>query len=119
MSDNPSPDYITDVIAKDQRFAAVAAALALEQDLRESVAIKTLLSAVRDDAERAFDELGRANPGDTTVMADLLVRIRTLFYIRDRLNAVIRRGQSAEQAIRSDDEMREREESGMTEDHQR
>jgi hypothetical protein len=110
MSEAITQDYIADVIAKDQRFAAVADAIALENDLRESSAIKALLSAVRRDADQAFREVGSANPSDTMAVSVLIVRIQTLFYIQHVLDAVLKRGAVAESAIRADDEARAREE---------
>jgi hypothetical protein len=39
----------------------------------------------------------------------LIVRIQTLFYVQHVLDTVLKRGVVAEQAIRADDEARERE----------
>ena len=109
MSESIPQDYIADVIAKDQRFAAVADAVALENDLGNSPTIKALLGAVRYDADRAFREIGSANPADTMAVSVLIVRIQTLFYVQHVLDTVLKRGVVAEREIRADDEARERE----------
>jgi hypothetical protein len=106
VSDSPPPDYVADAVARDQRFAVLAQAIAVETDLRDNETIKAIMGAIRADADQAMEELATTSPADQSAIALLLVRISTLVYIRRTLNIVIRRGQAAEVAIRSEDQAR-------------
>lgn len=96
--------------SRDDRFMAVAKAIALENDLSGNQAVKVLMTAVREDAEEAFNDLPNLNPGDYAAVSLALVKIRTLVYIRRVLNIILQRGVVAEQAIRAEDQMEQRDE---------
>lgn len=104
MSDQPSDDLL-----RDQRFAAADFAFAIEADLRDNPTIKSLIAGVREDAERAMDELADVAPADVIAISRLLVRVSTLVYIRRTLNRIILRGHAAAASIRAQDEAAEQE----------
>ena len=96
-------EAIAEALARDTRFAVLAQAIAVEGDLRDNETIKALLAAVRADADQAMDDIALTSPEDKVRIADLFVRVRTLVFVRNCLDTVIRRGQAAEQSIRAED----------------
>ena len=102
MSD--SRDYVEQAKARDTRFAILSRAIAVEGDLRDNETIKAIMASVREDADRAMDDLAEASPADQVGLAALLVRVKTLVYIRRTLNTILGQGLAAEQAIRAEDE---------------
>ena len=103
MSDLP-PDYVERLKLRDTRFAVLGEAIAVETELRDSHVIKTLLAAVRADADQAMEDLTDISPLASEALALQLVKISTLVYIRRTLNKVLRAGQVAEEAIRAEDQ---------------
>jgi hypothetical protein len=101
--ETPDPDYIERLKARDNRFAYLAEAIAVETDLRDNTTIRALMDAVRRDADLAMREFVQVSPADLQQVADYQVRIRTFTYIRDVLDAIMRRGAQAEQEIRQED----------------
>ena len=97
-------DYVEEAKARDSRFAILAHAIAVEADLRDNVTIKALFAAIREDAERAMEQLSETSPADVNAISLLLVRISTIVYIKRALNTIMTRGQVAENAIRMQDE---------------
>jgi len=98
-----TPDDIERLKSRDRRFSVLAQAIAIEQDLRDSPAIKAIMAAVRADADQAMEELADTSPHDTVTMSLHLVKIKTLVYMRRTLNTILRQGSAAEAAIRAED----------------
>lgn len=90
---------------RDRRFHFLEASIAIENDLKNNVVIRTLMDAVRKDADQAMEALSDCSPTDQIAVSQHLVKIRTLIYIRRTLDIVLRRGMAAEQAIRAEDEI--------------
>lgn len=103
MSDLPE-DYIEELKSRDERFAALGEAISIEADLRDNPTIKALMKAVRQDSEKAMEDLAEISPLDHQQIALLLVRVKTFVYIRNTLNFVLNRGRAAEQHIRAEDQ---------------
>jgi hypothetical protein len=103
MSETLPDSYIEQLKARDTRFTAVAAAIAIETDLRDNLTIRKLMDAARQDAEQAMREVVQISPANVEQVAFCQMKIRTLTYIRDVLDIVMRRGAIAEQEIRNED----------------
>lgn len=99
-----TPELIEFAKLRDTRFAVVSRAIAVETDLRDNHTIQILMSAVRADAEKAMEEIAEASPADTMLISTLLVKIRTLVYVRRTLNTILRMGAEAEATIRAEDQ---------------
>lgn len=110
MSESVSPQTISEAVARDQRFAVLQHAIAVETDLRDNETIKAIMAAVRADADQAFEDLADVSPENKDSIAVLLVRVRTLVYIRRTLQAILRRGQVAEQSLRAEDRQHQEDE---------
>src|ERR1700733_3370357 len=104
MSDSLTNDDLANLEARDTRFRILADSIAIETDLRDNPTIRALMEAVRQDAEQAMRDLVQISPLDATQIAAEQVKVRTLIYIEDAMNNVMRRGHMAEQAIRSEDD---------------
>ena len=96
-------DDIENLKARDTRFAAVAEAIAIETDLRDNLTIRKLMDAARQDAEQAMRDIVQISPANVELVAFNQMKIRTLTYIRDVLDIIMRRGAIAEQEIRNED----------------
>lgn len=105
MQDELPPDFLDHAKARDTRFAMLAQAIAVETDLRDNVTIRSLMDAVRLDAEQSMRDIVEVSPADIQAVALHQVRIRTLTYIRSVLDAIMRRGAYAEHDIRAEDEL--------------
>lgn len=103
MSDTLPDDYIERVTSRDTRFAIIAQALAVENDLSTNPTIRTLMDAVRTDADQAMRDIVEISPADVAQIAFHQMRIKTLTYIRDVLDTLMRRGELAEHDIRQED----------------
>lgn len=91
---------------RDTRFAMLAQAIDVESELQNSAVIKTMMDAVRKDADQAMEDICDISPMDHAGMMLHLVKIRTLVYIRRTLNMVLQRGRVANQSIAAEDERR-------------
>jgi hypothetical protein len=104
VSDLP-PGYLTELQARDTRFAMLEQAIAIEADLRDNPTIRAIMTAIRADADQAMEDLAETSPNNTESISLHLVKIRTLVYVRRTLDGILKRGHVAEQAIRADDEV--------------
>lgn len=111
MSDSPE-DHISEAVARDRRFAAVAKMLNVQKELRDSETLKALMGAVRQDADKAMDDLADTSPADQAAIALLLVKVSTLVYIRRTLNVIFQHGRAAEQHIEAEDHAENQHEEG-------
>lgn len=109
MSGPDLSDYTNQAARIDPRFEAVAKMIPIESELRDSASLKALLSAVRADGEEAMKELAEVSPTNLDAVSSLLVKIRTLVYMRRVLDNILCQGAAAESSIRADDH-RERDE---------
>lgn len=89
---------------REVRLAMVAKNIAIQAELRDSEALRTLLKAAQDDADAAMEELADLSPADYVPLALSLAKVRTLVYIRRTLRTAMRAGEVAEQALRAEDE---------------
>lgn len=96
-------DEIEAIKARDDRVRLFSEAIAVETDLRDNPTIRALMTAIRTDADQAMETLAETSPEDRLSITLLLVKIRTLVYVRRALDDVLRRGQAAEQALRAED----------------
>src|SRR5690349_14033091 len=105
MQDELPQDYLDQIKSRDTRFAMLAQAIAVETDLRDNVIIRSLMDAVRADAEQAMRDIVDVSPADLQQIALHQMKIRTLTYIRAVLDAIMRRGAYAEHDIRTEDDL--------------
>jgi hypothetical protein len=98
-------DVVEQARSRDTRFAMLAQAIAVETDLRDNVTIRSLMDAVRADAEQAMRDIVEVSPADVQAIALHQVRIRTLTYIRGVLDAIMRRGAYAEHDLRTEEQL--------------
>jgi RNase P/RNase MRP subunit POP5 len=106
VSDAPylTPDDIDRLKSRDTRFAALHLAIELEHELKNSLAVRSIMAAVRADADAAMETLATVSPADQHAVALHLVQVSTLVYIRRVLDRILRAGSAAEEAIRSEDQ---------------
>ena len=104
MSEEFSTADLERLKLRDTRFAILSAAIDVENDLRSSPVIRALMEAVRADADQAMKDISETSPADVQSISLLLVKIRTLVYVRSVLDTILHRGQVAEAAIRAEDE---------------
>ena len=90
-----SPEVIEAAKLRDGRIRQIDETLAIEAELRDSVALKALLAQYQKDADAAFLELAEVSPADQTAIAGLLVKVRSLVYIHRSLNYILNRGHAA------------------------
>jgi hypothetical protein len=62
------------------------------------------MEAIRADGDQAMEELAQVSPSDADALSGLLVKVRTLVYVRSTLNTILRAGVVAENDIRAEDE---------------
>lgn len=79
-------------------------AIAVETDMRDNVTIKALMEAVAADANEAMEQIVYISPLNHEAIAENLVKMKTLVYIRGVIARVLRAGQAAEVALRAEDD---------------
>lgn len=99
LSDYLSPEAMEALKARDGRFRVLDEALAVAAELRDSVALKTLIRGIEGEAQDCMDELAEVSPTDVNAVSKLLVKVRTAVYMRRSLNAILMRGKVAEADI--------------------
>src|SRR6185312_6163277 len=104
MSDRVTPADIEAAKLRDSRFTEVARAVAIQTDLRDNETIRSLLAAVKKDADGAMRTLADLTPTDCGAVSKALVKIQTLVYIRDTLDHILRRGDLAIASLQAEDE---------------
>lgn len=102
MSDDP--DLIALAVSRDQRFAILQQAIAVESDMRDNATIRAFVAAIRADAELAMAELADVSPVDTKAVAALMVRIKAYTVLKRMIEIILTRGKVAEADIRMQDE---------------
>lgn len=106
MSDtNPiTPEMVDAAKTRDSRIRLIGEALAIQADMRDNETIKYILRQITTDADRAMEELAEVSPLDSSEVARLLVKIKTLVYIRTSLETLKRRAELAAVEIRLEEE---------------
>lgn len=84
---------------QDERFRDLDARLILENELRSSVALKLVLETAAEQAAGALEALADVDPTDTKKIINLQAKVQRARFIARTLNAVIRKGEFAEQSI--------------------
>ena len=105
-----TPELVEAAKVRDGRIRLIGDAIAVENELRESPTIRHILRQVTTDADSAMEELADISPLDSVSVASLLVKIRTLVYIRRSLDALKRRADLAMHEVRLEDAALERDE---------
>jgi hypothetical protein len=95
--------------SRDDRIKMIDEGFAIEAELRDNKTLNAILAKVRDDADRALEELSEISPHDTVAISRALVTIRAFVYIRRGIEDILRRTQMAVQSLREDDAMRSNE----------
>lgn len=94
-----TPEHIERLKAQDVRFNDLDIRLKIEQELRESVALKIVLESAGEQAAEALEELAGVDPTDTNRVIRLQAKVFRARFIARTLNAVIRKGEMAEQSL--------------------
>lgn len=107
MSETAEPNYAELARSRDERWAALATALAVKQALGESETVQIIIKAVADDQDEAIGQLSEVNPADIGRVSQLQAIIRIARTVRLALQTMLERGKSAEASLREDDERQE------------
>lgn len=97
------PDLIALAVSRDQRFAALHQAIAVEADMRDNATIRALTAAIRADAELAMAELADTSPVDAKAVSLIATRVRAYTSLKRYIETILTRGKIAEQDIRMQD----------------
>ena len=111
MSGAVSQEQIDEAKARDARFRAVALAVDVAAELRDSVALRSVMTACREDAQAAMREFANVNPGDTLAVMALQARVYRLFALEQTFDFIDQQGNAAAAAIAGED-MREHGDDG-------
>ena len=111
MSGTVSQEQIDDAKARDARFRAVALAVDVAAELRDSVALQSVMTAARHDAQEAMKEFAIVNPGDRLAVMALQARVYRLFALEQTFDFIDQQGNAAAAAIAGED-MREHDDDG-------
>lgn len=103
MSDEITPEYIEDLKKRESLFAELAAGIEIETELRDNPVIRAILRAAQIDHDAALDELMTISPLESEKIARILVDVKTFRHIRKSLDAILSRGERAENIIRAQD----------------
>ena len=105
MSYTLSPEQLEAVQARDRRFAAIHLGIEVEELLRQGRPLHLLMEKLRTDADAAMKDFAEVNPADISAVIGLQARVFRFQYLFDTLNAILTRGQLAEEAVRGEDMM--------------
>lgn len=103
MSEHITHDMVEAAKARDARVRLIGEHFAIEQELRDSVALRAILRQITALHDNAVRQIADTSPHDTATIAELLVNIKTLFYIRDVFDNLRVRAQHAAQEIHVED----------------
>ncbi len=109
MNDGQQPDplltreYIEKRKSMDARLKAVDVMLQIEQEMRDSLALKLILAAAAEDAEKAMEDLAVCDPSDVKKIVSGQARVYRAKFIAQTLGGIIQTGRVAEQSLRQDD----------------
>lgn len=106
-----TPEQIEEAKARDSRFRAVALSVEVQTELRDSVALKSVMVAARHDAQEAMREFSVCNPGDALAVMALQARVYRLFALEQTFDFIEQQGNAAAAAIAGED-MREHGDDG-------
>lgn len=106
-----TPEQIEEAKARDARFHAVALSAEVQAELRDSVALKAVMVACREDAQAAMREFANVNVGDTLAVMALQARVYRLFALEQTFEFIEQDGNNAAAAILGE-EMREHGDNG-------
>lgn len=96
-------EYIERRKATDARLKAVDIMLTIQQELRDSLALKLILAAASEDAEKALEELATIDACDAKKILAGQARVHRAKFISQTLGGFIQTGRSAEQSLQQDD----------------
>lgn len=94
-----TPERIERLKQQDVRFRDLDLRLKIEQELRDSAALKLILEAAGEQAAEALEELAEVDPTDIKMITRLQAKVMRARFIARTLNAVIRRGEIAEESL--------------------
>lgn len=97
------PDFVALTVSRDQRFAVLQEAIAVEADMRDNATIKAFIAYVRVDAELAMAELAETSPLDSKAVSMIATRVRAYTSLKRLLETILTRGKMAEEEIRQQD----------------
>lgn len=101
-----TPEMIDAAKSRDARIRMIDDGFAIEAEMRDNKTLNAILAKVRDDADRAMEDLAELSPHDTVAISRALVMVRSFVYIRRGIEDIFRRTQVAVQNLRDEDTMR-------------
>lgn len=96
-------EYIEKRKSTDTRLKAVDVMLTIEQELRDSLALKLILAAAAEDAEKALEALATVDATDAKKILAGQARVFRARFISQTLGGLIQTGRVAEAELRQDD----------------
>lgn len=90
---------------QDPRLRDLDLRLIVEQELISSTALQVVLQAAGEQAAEALEALASIDPTDTKKIINLQAVVQRARFIARTLNAVIRKGEQAEQSILEDQQI--------------
>lgn len=97
-------DLIAAVVSRDQRFAALHQAIAVEADLQSNATIRAFTAAIRANADVAMLELADMSPLDTAAVSAAMVKIKAYVELKRMIEFILNRGRNAEAEIKMEDQ---------------
>lgn len=94
-----TPEHIERLKAQDPRFNDLDLSLKIQQELRESVALKALLESADEQAAEAMEALVEVDPTDTNMIIRRQAAVFRARFIKRTLNTLIRKGEVAEHSL--------------------
>lgn len=83
----------------DERFASIDLMIKIENELRDSIALKLVREAAAEDAQKAMEDLIVADPTDYNRIKFLQARVYRARFIAITLNGVLEKGSLAATSI--------------------
>lgn len=91
--------------SRDRRFGDIDYAIKIEDELRNSEALKAVLAVVQEEADSVFELFIEADPTDVKLITTLQAKIRRARIIGNTLEAIRRKGAIAEQQLIDENEL--------------
>lgn len=104
--DDLTPEDLAVIKAQDARFAEIDLGFAIAAELRDSATVKTLVSALRQDALDAVLDLAKVTPSDINAVTRCVARSLAYSLLREHLNKVLHSAKSNIDQIAHEDAMR-------------
>lgn len=95
-------DFIEKLKSRDKRWAEVETAIKVEDELRTSIILKSVLEVINQEAVEALEKIVHCDPSDTKLIISLQASVKRARIIGNTIEAIRRNGAFAQQALQDE-----------------